>query len=216
MKQKENNPKLKRGLYYEYSDNPDSLFVDWIIAEKSISDLKELNKNGKPFFMSIGFIRPHLPFIVPEEYWKLYDEDSISIPDNYILKEGNHIPKAALLNGGELSQYSGIKKRHLDISDAKKMIHGYYASVSCVDVQVGRVLDALKKMGLDKNTIIVFIGDHGWNLGEHGLWCKNTILNSSLHSTLMISHPEYRKKVGNVMKSLNLMIYIQLFAIWQE
>lgn len=70
--------------------------------------------------MSIGFIRPHLPFIVSEEYWKLYDEDSISIPDNYILKEGNLIPKAALLNGGELSQYSGIKKRHLDISDAKK------------------------------------------------------------------------------------------------
>lgn len=63
MIQKENNPKLKRGLYYEYSDNPDSLFVDWIIAEKSISDLKELKKNGKPFFMSIGFIRPHLPLL---------------------------------------------------------------------------------------------------------------------------------------------------------
>lgn len=206
MIQKENNPKLKRGLYYEYSDNPDSLFVDWIIAEKSISDLKELKKNGKPFFMSIGFIRPHLPFIVSEEYWKLYDEDSISIPDNYILKEGNLIPKAALLNGGELSQYSGIKKRHLDISDAKKMIHGYYASVSCVDVQVGRVLDALKKMGLDKNTIIVFIGDHGWNLGEHGLWCKNTILNSSLHSTLMISHPEYRKgrKCNEIVEFIDL------------
>ena len=123
----------------------------------------------------------------------LNDDEKITIPDNYVLKEGNLIPKAALWNGGELSQYSGIRKRHLDMADAKKMIHGYYASVSCVDVQVGRVLDALKKTGLNKTTIVVFIGDHGWNLGEHGMWCKNTILNTSLRSTLMISHPEYRK-----------------------
>ena len=77
----------------------------------------------------------------------LNDDEKITIPDNYVLKEGNLIPKAALWNGGESSQYSGIRKRHLDMADAKKMIHGYYASVSCVDVQVGRVLDALKKTG---------------------------------------------------------------------
>lgn len=193
MKKKEENPKLKRGLYYEYSDCPDSLLVDWTIAEKSISDLWDLKSSDKPFLMSIGFIRPHLPFIVSQKYWDLYDDEKITIPDNYVLKEGNLIPKAALWNGGELSQYSGIRKRHLDMADAKKMIHGYYASVSCVDVQVGRVLDALKKTGLNKTTIVVFIGDHGWNLGEHGMWCKNTILNTSLRSTLMISHPEYRK-----------------------
>ena len=74
MKKKEENPKLKRGLYYEYSDCPDSLLVDWTIAEKSISDFLDLKSSDKPFLMSIGFIRPHLPFIVSQKYWDLYDD----------------------------------------------------------------------------------------------------------------------------------------------
>lgn len=183
--------KGKRGYFYEHGDYPEQEYLDWQIAEQSIRDLKELKQQDTPFFLAVGFIRPHLPFVVPQKYWNMYDHSKIKIPDNYILKENNHIPEQALTNWSELRAYSGIpEKGPLDEETAKLMIHGYYASVSFVDAQIGRLLDALKEEGLDKNTTVVLIGDHGWNLGEHGTWCKHSIMNTCLHSTLIIHSPE--------------------------
>lgn len=191
--------KGKRGYFYEYGDFPEEEYLDAQIATKSIDDMQKLKNSGQPFLLAVGFIRPHLPFIVPRKYWDLYDHSKINIPDNYILKEGNKIPEKALTGWSELRAYSGIpEKGALDEETAKMMIHGYYASVSFVDAQIGRVLDALKELGLDKNTTVILIGDHGWNLGEHGTWCKHSIMNTCLHSTMIIHSPEtttpYRSK----------------------
>lgn len=194
MKKQKETGKGKRGYFYEYGDYPEEDYLDWQIARKSIEDLKKLQSQEKPFLLAVGFIRPHLPFVVPRKYWDLYDHSQISIPDNYVLKPGNKIPEQALTNWSELRAYSGIpEKGPLDEETAKMMIHGYYASVSFVDAQIGRLLDALKELGLDKNTTVILIGDHGWNLGEHGTWCKHSIMNTCLHSTMIIHSPETTK-----------------------
>lgn len=190
QKQKETG-KGKRGYFYEHSDYPEKEYLDYQIADQSISDLKNLKDQSTPFFLAVGFIRPHLPFVVPQKYWDMYDHSKIEIPDNYILKEGSNIPEQALTNWSELRAYSGIPDQGpLDEATAKMMIHGYYASVSFVDAQIGRLLNALKELDLDKNTTVVLIGDHGWNLGEHGTWCKHSIMNTCLHSTLIINSPD--------------------------
>ena len=191
--------KVGRGLFYEHSNTPENQFLDWQIAEESIKDLRKLKDSGKPFFLAVGFIRPHLPFIVPEKYWNLYDNKDIKLPENFVQQEGHGISPRSFNSWSELRQYAGIpKKGQLDEETAKNMIHGYYASVSFVDAQVGRVLDALKETGLDKTTTVVLIGDHGWHLGEHGMWCKHTILEHCLHATMMVrSHEKGFKPYRN-------------------
>ena len=173
MEQLAQTKKGKRGFFYEHGDFPEKEYIDYQIAEKSVKDLEKLSRGGKPFLLAIGFIRPHLPFNTPQTYWDLYDESQIRIPANYHPDEQSLIPRRALTSWGELRAYSGIPAQGaLDEATAKQMLHGYYASVSFVDRQVGRVLEALQRLKLDKNTTVVLIGDHGWNLGEHGTWCK--------------------------------------------
>ena len=182
-----------RGRFYEHADLPDSLYLDYQIADRCIADLRALSREEKPFLLVAGFVRPHLPFVVPQRYWDIYDHDSIRIPDNYLLKPGNNIPERALANWSELRAYTGIPATGpLDEPTAKLMIHGYYAAVSFVDAQIGRLLQALRDEGLADNTTVVLIGDHGWNLGEHGTWCKHSIMNTCLHSALIIAGPDVR------------------------
>ena len=183
----------KRGPAYECADMPDNAYADGKLADQTIADLEMLAADGKPFFMGVGFYKPHLPFTAPKKYWDLYDYDKITVPDNYILKEGNNIPKIALSNWGELrNNYTGMPEGKDDlvpVDTARKLIHGYRACVSFTDAQIGRVLDKLKELGLEKNTAIVLVGDHGWNLGEHGMWCKHSILNTSIHTPMIICDP---------------------------
>lgn len=194
MDQQLKNKKGKRGFFYESGNFPEKEYIDYQIAEKSINDLEKLSKGNEPFFLAIGFIRPHLPFNTPQTYWDLYDTSRIHIPNNYQPDENSLIPRRALTPWGELRAYSGIPDQGaLDENTAKMMIHGYYASVSFVDRQVGRVFEAIRRLKLDRNTTVVLIGDHGWNLGEHGTWCKHSIMNTSLHSTLIIQSPAVRK-----------------------
>lgn len=190
MAELERSGKGKRGYFYEHGDYADGDYLDAKVAEKSIKDMRRLSREGKPFFLGIGFTRPHLPFIVPERYWNMYDHDSITIPDNYRLKDGNLIPPEAIPGWSELRVYTGIPSGGpLDEETAKLMIHGYYAAVSYVDAQVGRIIDAVKELGLEDNTSIILIGDNGWNLGEHGAWCKHCILNTSLNVPMIIKSP---------------------------
>lgn len=177
-----------RGNPYERAVLPDTAYFDGKIAKKAIQDLEKLKNQDEPFFLAVGFLKPHLPFNAPEKYWDIYDTANISLPANYIRPEPT--PRKAYHNSGELRAYHGIPPKGL-VSDAmaKQLIHGYYACVSYTDAQIQKVLTALNEMELADNTIVVLWGDHGWNLGDHQLWCKHCNFESSLHTPLMIKVP---------------------------
>ncbi len=177
-----------RGLPFENADVPDEAYKDGEIAAKAISDLKKLKEKNQPFFLAVGFIKPHLPFNAPSKYWDMYKREDISLPENYLQPEST--PAAAFHNFGELRNYGEVPKKG-PVSDemAKELIHGYYACVSYMDAQVGKVLDELEALGLAENTIVVLWGDHGWNLGDHMMWCKHCTFESSLRTPLILKVP---------------------------
>ena len=177
-----------RGLPYEKADVPDTAYFDGRIAAKTIDDLKKLKEKGSPFFMAVGFLKPHLPFNAPAKYWEMYGPEDIALPDNYLQPETT--PGEAFHNSGELRAYADIPKKGLVTNEmAKKLIHGYYACVSYTDAQIGKLLTALQELGLDNNTVVILWGDHGWNLGDHQLWCKHCNFESSLHVPLLMKVP---------------------------
>ena len=180
--------KGSRGYPYEKADVADTAYQDGKIAAKAIEDLKKLKEEGKPFFLAVGFKKPHLPFLAPAKYWNLYDSTQISLPDNY--KQPESTPDIAFHNFGELRHYSGIPKTGpVSSAMASKLIHGYYASTSFTDAQIGKVLSALEELELDQNTIVILWGDHGWNLGDHQMWCKHCNFESSLHVPMILKVP---------------------------
>ena len=180
----------ERGLgpAYECADVGDSDYADGKTADKAISDLRRLKDMDDPFFLAVGFVKPHLPFNAPKKYWDLYDAEKIDLADNpYRPKDA---PDSAIHSWGELRAYHGIpKKGPLSDEMARKLIHGYYASTSYTDAQIGRVLGELDRLGLRDDTIVVLWGDHGWNLGEHTLWCKHCHFQTSLLAPLIVRAP---------------------------
>ena len=177
-----------RGLPYEKAEVPDSAYLDGKTTLKAISDLQRLKEDGNPFFLAVGFLKPHLPFNAPAKYWDLYDSTTISLPPNYQRPETT--PERAFHNSGELRAYADIPETGPVSPDmANKLIHGYYACVSYTDAQIGKVLAALEELGLKENTIVILWGDHGWNLGDHMMWCKHCNFESSLHVPLMVKVP---------------------------
>ncbi|MBN2138076.1 MAG: sulfatase-like hydrolase/transferase [Sedimentisphaerales bacterium] len=195
-----------KGPAYEAADVGDSDYFDGKIADKGISDLRRLKDIGKPFFLALGFLKPHLPFNAPKRYWDMYQRDEIDLANNPFRPDG--APDAALHNWGELRAYAGIpQKGPLSEEMARTLVHGYYACVSYTDAQIGRVLDELRRLGMRDNTIVVLWGDHGWNLGEHGLWCKHCNFETSLHSPLIVSAPGMKKGV----KTNALAEYIDIY-----
>lgn len=188
-----------RGRAYESSSVADSVYFDGRIAAKTIRDLKKLKKEGKPFFLAAGFLKPHLPFNAPKKYWELY-EGKVQQPDNnYVPKDA---PDVSVHHNGELKNYREIPKNHpVADSTAIKLIQGYYACITYVDAQIGKVLQSVKDLGLGNNTFIVLMGDHGYNLQEHTMWCKHCNYKNSLRSTLIVKDP-FAKIKGVVSKSL--------------
>lgn len=177
-----------RGMPMENADVPDSAYRDGKLALKAIRDLRKLKEDNKPFFLALGFYKPHLPFTAPKNYWDKYNREDISLPDNY--RQPESTPRKAFHNYGELRNYETIPKEgHLEDDLAKELIHGYYACVSYTDAQIGLVLDELDRLGLSENTIVVLWGDHGWNLGDHMLWAKHANFNSSLQIPMLIKVP---------------------------
>ncbi len=174
------------GPAFESPDVPDGAYADGKIAEQGIADLHRLR--DQPFFLALGFHKPHLPFNAPRRYWELYDRDALDPADNPFAPRD--CPPIALHSWGELRQYDGIPTNGpLDEATARALIHGYYACTSYCDAQIGRVLTTLDELGLRQNTIVVVWGDHGWNLGEHGLWCKHCNFETSVHSPLILRAP---------------------------
>lgn len=182
--------KAEKGLgpAYECADVDDSDYADGKTADKAISDLRRLKDMDDPFFLAVGFVKPHLPFNAPKKYWDLYDRDEIDLADNPFRPKD--APDAAIHNWGELRQYHGIpKKGALSDEMARTLIHGYYACTSYTDAQIGRVLKELDRLGLRDDTVVVLWGDHGWNLGEHTLWCKHCHFQTSLVAPLIARVP---------------------------
>ncbi|MEL6253645.1 MAG: sulfatase [Bacteroidota bacterium] len=177
---------------YEAADVDDKGYPDGLSANLAIKKLKELKEKDEPFFLGVGFFKPHLPFNAPKKYWDLYDRESIPLSPNPGIPE--NISLASLHPSGEFNQYKlGEEKNSLEkpLSDkyARKLRHAYLACVSYTDALVGKVLDALEKEGLAENTIVVLWGDHGWHLGDQRVWGKHTLFDRALHSPLIIRLP---------------------------
>ena len=178
----------KRGLPFEVAEVHDSVYRDGKLALKVIQDLKKLKQSNQPFFLTMGLMKPHLPFTAPKKYWDLYDRNQIELPESYI--QPKTTPKQAFHRYGELRNYENIpKKGHLPDDLAKELIHGYYACVSYIDAQIGLVLDELKRLELEDDTIVILWGDHGWNLGDHKLCCKHVTFETALRTPLIIKVP---------------------------
>ena len=176
-----------RGPPFERAQVPDTTYKDGKIAQKTIRDLRKLKAGKKPFFLAAGFYKPHLPFNAPEKYWAQYD-GKVKLPENNYPPA--NAPKESLHNFGELRAYAGIPPEGPVTDDfALKLIHGYYACVSFTDAQIGKILEELERLELDRSTLVILWGDHGWNLREHGLWCKHCNYETSLHTPLVIRVP---------------------------
>lgn len=180
---------LPRGAAYEAADVADNVYPDGALADEAIRRLQAAKENpSEPFFIAVGFVKPHLPFVAPKKYWDLYDRDALPLAE--VRQPPSGAPSYAPQFGGELRQYRDIpEKGPLDDSLQRTLVHGYYAAMSYMDAQVGRVLAELDKLGLDKNTVIVLWGDHGWHLGDHGMWCKHTNYEQATRIPLLVIAP---------------------------
>jgi arylsulfatase A-like enzyme len=180
---------------YEHAVSEDEGYPDGLTANLAVTKLQELAKRKQPFFLGVGFFKPHLPFNAPDKYWNLYNESEIALtPSPEIPKQVN---PSSLHESGEFNGYAlGEEKASLSkpVSDAyaRKIKHAYYASVSYMDAQIGKVFAELKKQNLDKNTIVVLWGDHGWHLGDDRVWGKHTLSEYALKSPLIVKVPGVR------------------------
>ena len=185
-----NQGKEKKQAAYEVADVADNAFPDGKLANLAIKTLENLKKDGGTFFLAVGFFKPHLPFNAIKKYWDLYDRTAFELPEG-VREPVRMSPKIALHSHRELGGYKGVPKdEDLDAEQSRVLRHGYYACVSYVDAQVGKVLDALKRLGLEQNTIVVIWGDHGFTLGETSRWCKATNFELDTRVPLLIRTPD--------------------------
>lgn len=181
----------------EQLDIEDDAYFDGAQTSVAIDKLGDLAQQKKPFFLAVGYYRPHLPFNVPSRYWDLYDRDTLPLAENSFLP--TNAPVMAVNTAREIRGYTDFKQMPqphqgtLPEAQARLLKHGYLASVSYIDTQVGRLLDALKQQNLDKNTIVVVWGDHGWKLGEHNSWCKMTNFEIDTRVPLIIRAPNAKE-----------------------
>ena len=179
------------GPPFESADVPDDAYPDGKVADSAIEALRRLR--DEPFFLAVGFYKPHLPFTAPKKYWDLYDPGSISLPEMSEPPTGS--PRVAQTAWGELRAYSQIPPAgRLDEVMTRRLIHGYRACVSYTDAQIGRLLDELDRLDLRENTIVVLWGDHGWKLGDYGEWCKHTNFEIDTRVPLIVSAPGMKAK----------------------
>lgn len=207
------NPKAgTKGPVSEAADVDDSLHSDGKLTLQAIEELKKI-KNNKPFFLSVGFRKPHLPFTPPKRYWDLYNPDVIDTASNPFWPK--NYTKYTMNNFGELRNYYNMPKGKEEVEKdlAKHLKHGYYASVSFIDAQIEKILDELENLGLRENTIVVIWGDHGWKLGEHKSWCKHTTFNIDARVPLIVSVPGMK---GKGEKSNSLVELVDIYPTLSE
>jgi iduronate 2-sulfatase len=194
----------KLGYWYlkanatENADVNDDAYFDGAQTTLAIKKLQELATQKNPFFLSVGYYRPHLPFNAPKKYWDMYNRDSIPLAENQFVPEDS--PEYAMHGDQELRGYSDCSdlpwpfEKPLNEKQQRELKHGYYASVSYTDAQIGRLLNELDRLGLSENTIIVLWGDHGWKLGEHNGWCKQTNYEIDTNAPMIVSGARVKAK----------------------
>ncbi|MCC6537415.1 MAG: sulfatase, partial [Bryobacterales bacterium] len=154
-----NRPRTN-GPAYESADVPDNAYQDGAVADLAVSTLRERSRHPEqPFWLGVGFIKPHLPFVAPKKYWDLYDPAQIQLATNPFRPK--NAPDYAVQPGGELRNYYGIPTGQIPDDLARTLKHGYYAAISSMDAQLGRVIDELESTGLAGNTVVALWGDHG-------------------------------------------------------
>jgi iduronate 2-sulfatase len=191
------NPKSIKGPSTECMDVPDNAYQDGVNALLAKEQIIKLSKDNKPFFMAVGFSKPHLPFVSPKKYWDLYSREDMPIAS--FQEHSKNGPLIAYHQSGELRNYLDIPefatlpsdslRIGLKIEKQRELIHGYYAAISYMDAQVGILLNTLESLGTLDNTIIVLWGDHGWHLGDHDLWHKHTNFEEATRAPLIIAGP---------------------------
>jgi iduronate 2-sulfatase len=178
---------LACGPAVECADVPDDAYQDGRNTDAAIATLRQL-KAGKPFFLGVGFHKPHLPFVAPKKYWDLYDPAEIDLADNPFVPK--NAPSVGMHSSFELRVRHGVPKSGAIPDEmARNLIHGYVACVSYVDAQIGRIIAELERLRLRENTIIMLWGDHGWHLGEHTLWGKATNFEIATRCPLIVKAP---------------------------
>jgi arylsulfatase A-like enzyme len=190
----------------EAADVTDTGYPDGLIAEEALKKLRELK--DKQFFLAVGFYKPHLPFNSPKRYWDAYERSKINLSDNPNVP-ANIDPNISLHKSYELTpRYTGLATPGVVTDDeARKLRHGYFACVHYIDSQVGKVLSELEKLGLRDNTIVMIWGDHGWHLGDYGIWGKSTLYDYALRSPLIVRAPGVSavgKKSEELIESLDI------------
>ena len=178
-----------RGPPWENIDVDGLDYQDGQIATEAIQELRRLKTQNARFFLAVGFKKPHLPFSAPKRFWDLYNPVALPAAPRKSWPEG--MPPIAGWNWGELRDYAGMPREGPVEGDvARTLVHGYYACVSYVDAQVGRVLDELDRQGLRRNTLVILWGDNGWKLGDYGAWCKATNFELDARIPLIIATPD--------------------------
>lgn len=187
----------------ECEEVPDHAYNDGANTLQAKDILIQLSKQSGPFFLAVGLAKPHLPFVAPKKYWDLYQRDQLPVAE-FQNKPADAV-NIAFHNAGEIRAYTDIPAVLSTANDKgfgitlpadkqKELIHGYYASISYTDANVGVLLNTLDSLGITDNTIIVLWGDHGWHLGDHNLWCKHSNFEQATRAPLIIAAPGLAKK----------------------
>jgi len=179
-----------RGLATEAPDVPDNVPADGKIADAALERMRELTGLGNrpPFFLAVGFQKPHLPFVAPKKYWDLYDPEKL--PPVAFPERPEGAPAFAVQAGAaEVNQYLNKSKGPVSAQRTRHLRHGYAACVSYVDAQIGRLLDELDTLDIRDHTIVVMWSDHGYKLGDFGAWAKHTNFELDTRVPLIISAP---------------------------
>jgi len=181
------------GPVVEIGIGEDKDYIDGAQTDLAIETLKRIKDHDKPFFLAMGYYRPHLPFAAPKKYWDMYDRDKVPMPNNPSRPEGS--PSFSMNSMYELRAYGGTSKKAHPVDgtigeDTTRLLkHGYLASVSYVDACVGKLFEAMREMGIYDETIIVIWGDHGWKLGDLGSWGKMTNYEIDTRVPLIVKAP---------------------------
>ena len=178
------NGKRVNGVAFEKAEVADDAYKDGRAANHAIAALEKLK--NETFLMIVGLSKPHLPFNAPKKYWDLYDKNELNVPAR---KKPENMYKLALSKWGELKNYANIpNKGDLDDDLTQELINGYYACVSYIDAQIGKIVNTLESLHLKENTVIVFMSDHGYKLGEYGAWCKHSNMELDTRVPLIIAN----------------------------
>ncbi len=183
-----------KGPAFENADVEDQAYKDGRVAKNAVETLHKIKDDN--FLMFVGLSKPHLPFNAPKKYWDLYDKNAFKIPSR---KKPEGVYRLALSPWGELKGYHGIPKKG-DLNDdlTRDLMHGYHASISYIDAQVGKVMQTLEELDLRKNTMVIFMSDHGYKIGEYASWCKQSNMEIDVRVPLIVSREtSYKKRVTN-------------------